>query len=186
MWELDHKEVWAPKSWCFWTVMLEETLESSLDCKGIKPVNLHFPTMSVAILSQCHSYSDPWDKVYYFSTLQMQKIRLREINNLAKFSWQNQDSMKSPKFSSPPKPNSTKWMCSTKMYWILVLCKIAKEMYTYNPWFTPVKITRKYWRERLFCIWIVITSSLAKSIVLHEKIWLSKPENFPALLQQLV
>ena len=51
MWELDHKEVWAPKSWCFWTVMLEETLESSLDCKGIKPVNLHFPTMSVAILS---------------------------------------------------------------------------------------------------------------------------------------
>ena len=39
MWELDHKECWAPKNWCFWTVMLEKTLESPLDCKEIKPVN---------------------------------------------------------------------------------------------------------------------------------------------------
>ena len=39
MWELDHKESWAPKNWCFWTVVLEKTLESSLDCKEIKPVN---------------------------------------------------------------------------------------------------------------------------------------------------
>ena len=40
MWELDHKESWAPKNWCFWTVVLEKTLESPLDCKEIKPVNL--------------------------------------------------------------------------------------------------------------------------------------------------
>ena len=39
MWELDHKESWAPKNWCFWTVMLEKTLESPLDSKEIKPVN---------------------------------------------------------------------------------------------------------------------------------------------------
>ena len=38
MWELDHKEGWAPKNWCFWTV-LEKTLESPLDCKEIKLVN---------------------------------------------------------------------------------------------------------------------------------------------------
>ena len=38
MWELDHKESWAPKNWCFWTVVLEKTVESPLDCK-IKPVN---------------------------------------------------------------------------------------------------------------------------------------------------
>ena len=37
--ELDHKEGWAPKNWCFWTVVLEKTLESPLDCKEIKPVN---------------------------------------------------------------------------------------------------------------------------------------------------
>ena len=39
MWELDHKEGWAPKNWCFWTVVLEKTLESSLDCKEIQPVH---------------------------------------------------------------------------------------------------------------------------------------------------
>ena len=39
MWELDHKEGWAPKNWCFWTVVLEKTLESPLDCKEIQPVN---------------------------------------------------------------------------------------------------------------------------------------------------
>ena len=38
MWELDYKESWVPKNWCFWTVVLEKTLESPLDCKEIKPV----------------------------------------------------------------------------------------------------------------------------------------------------
>ena len=37
-WELDYKESWAPKHWCFWTVVLEKTLESPLDCKEIQPV----------------------------------------------------------------------------------------------------------------------------------------------------
>ena len=47
MWELDCEESWAPKNWCFWTVMLEKTLESPLDCKDIQPV---------------HSEGDqPWD-----------------------------------------------------------------------------------------------------------------------------
>ena len=38
MWELDYKESWALKNWCFWIVMLEKTLESPLDCKEIQPV----------------------------------------------------------------------------------------------------------------------------------------------------
>ena len=47
MWELDCEEGWAPKNWCFWTVTLEKTLESPLDCKEIQPV---------------HSEGDqPWD-----------------------------------------------------------------------------------------------------------------------------
>ena len=47
MLELDCKESWAPKNWCFWTVVLEKTLESPLDCKEIQPV---------------HSKGDqPWD-----------------------------------------------------------------------------------------------------------------------------
>ena len=39
LWELNHKESWVPKNWCFWTVVLEKTLESSLDCKEIQPVH---------------------------------------------------------------------------------------------------------------------------------------------------
>ena len=39
MWELDHKECWTPKNWCFRTVVLEKTLESPLDCREIQPVN---------------------------------------------------------------------------------------------------------------------------------------------------
>ena len=39
MWELNYKESWVPKNWCFWTVVLEKTLESPLDCKEIQPVH---------------------------------------------------------------------------------------------------------------------------------------------------
>ena len=39
MWELNYKESWVQKNWCFWTVMLEKTLESPLDCKEIQPVH---------------------------------------------------------------------------------------------------------------------------------------------------
>ena len=39
MWELDSKESWVPKNWCFWTVVLEKTLENPLDCKEIQPVH---------------------------------------------------------------------------------------------------------------------------------------------------
>ena len=46
MWELDCEEGWALKNWCFWPVVLEKTLESSLDCKEIQPV---------------HSEDQPWD-----------------------------------------------------------------------------------------------------------------------------
>ena len=39
MWDLDYKESWVPKDWCFWTVVLEKNLESPLDCKEIQPVH---------------------------------------------------------------------------------------------------------------------------------------------------
>ena len=39
MWELDYKESWVPKNWCFWTVVLEKTLESPLDSKETQPVS---------------------------------------------------------------------------------------------------------------------------------------------------
>ena len=49
MWELNHKEGWVPKNWCFWTVVLEKTLESLLDCKEIKPVHPKRNQLSIFI-----------------------------------------------------------------------------------------------------------------------------------------
>ena len=49
MWELDHKEGWTPKHWCFWTVVLEKTLESPLDCKKIQPVHPNGNQFSIFI-----------------------------------------------------------------------------------------------------------------------------------------
>ena len=43
MWELDYKESWTPKNWCFWTVVLKKTLESSLDCKEISVLKENHP-----------------------------------------------------------------------------------------------------------------------------------------------
>ena len=64
MWELDCEEGWAPKNWCFWTVMLEKTLESPLDCKEIQPV---------------HSEGDqPWD---FFEGI-MLKLKLQYFGHL--------------------------------------------------------------------------------------------------------
>ena len=75
MWELDCEESWVQKNWCFWTVVLEKTLESPLDCKEIQPV---------------HSEGDqPWDffgrmmlklKLQYFGHL------MRRVDSLEKMS----------------------------------------------------------------------------------------------------
>ena len=67
MWELDYKEIWAPKNWCFWTMVLEKMLESHLDCKEIKPVNPkgNQPWLSIGM-------ADSKVKLQYFGHL-MQK-----------------------------------------------------------------------------------------------------------------
>ena len=56
MWELDHREGWVPKNWCFWTLMLTKTLESPLDSKEIKPVNPS--TLNIYWKHWCYSSND--------------------------------------------------------------------------------------------------------------------------------
>ena len=57
MWELDYKESWVPKNWCFWTVVLEKTLESPLDCKEIQPVHPKGNKSWILIGRTDHSFS---------------------------------------------------------------------------------------------------------------------------------
>ena len=89
MWELDCEESWVPKKWCFWTVVLEKTLESPLDCKEIQPV---------------HSKGDqPWDffgkndakaELQYFGHLMWRvdalekTLMLGEIGGMRRRGWQ--------------------------------------------------------------------------------------------------
>ena len=66
IWELDQKEIWAPKNWCFWIIVLEKTLESPLDSKEIKWVNSEgnkpwiFIGSSVQSLSSVRLFATPW------------------------------------------------------------------------------------------------------------------------------
>ena len=55
MWELDHKEGWVPKNWCFWTVLLDKTLESPLDCREIKSVNPKGNSVQFSLVQFSHS-----------------------------------------------------------------------------------------------------------------------------------
>jgi len=57
MWDLDHKESLVPKNWCFWTVVLEKTLESPLDCKEIQPVHPKGDQSWVFIGDWCWSWN---------------------------------------------------------------------------------------------------------------------------------
>ena len=57
IWELDYKESWAPKNWCFWTVVLEKTLESPLDCEEIQPVHLKGSVLNIHWKDSCWSWN---------------------------------------------------------------------------------------------------------------------------------
>ena len=60
MWELDYKESWVPQNWCFWTVVLEKTLESPLECREIKPANPKGNQSWMAIHSSTLAWQIPW------------------------------------------------------------------------------------------------------------------------------
>ena len=64
MWELDCEECWAPKNWCFWTVVLEKTLENPLDCKEIQPVHYEgdqpWISLEGLMLKLKHQYLATW------------------------------------------------------------------------------------------------------------------------------
>ena len=57
LWELDYKESWAPKSWCFWTVVLENTLKSPLEYKKIQPVNPRKSVLNIHWKDWCWSWN---------------------------------------------------------------------------------------------------------------------------------
>ena len=77
MWELGYKESWAPKNWCFWTMVLEKILESPLDCKEIQPVHPKKKQSWAAVLR--------WWRNRMGRPLSPQQIQQKNIWMLSKF-----------------------------------------------------------------------------------------------------
>ena len=107
MWELDYKESWVPKNWCFWTIMLEKTLESPLDCKEIQPVHpkgdqywvfigsadveaetpiLWLPDVKKTQMEKTQMWKDPLEKTQMLGTVERRRRRgqqrMRRLNGI--------------------------------------------------------------------------------------------------------
>ena len=92
MWELDHKESWMPKNWCICTVVLEKALESPLDCKEIKPVNLKGDQSWIFIGRSAEAETPilrPPDSKYWLigKTLMLGKIEDRRRRGWQRMRW---------------------------------------------------------------------------------------------------
>ena len=92
MWVLDHKESWALKNWCFWTVVLEKTLESPLDCMDIKPVNPKGNQswlLKGQMLNLKLQYFGPlmWRTVLFEKTLMLAKIEGGRRRGCQRMTW---------------------------------------------------------------------------------------------------
>ena len=87
--ELNHKESWARKIWCFWTIVLEKTLESLLDCKDIKPVNSKGNQLKYSLegLDWCWSSNLMWRVDSMEKTLMLGKIEGRKRRGQQRMRW---------------------------------------------------------------------------------------------------
>ena len=90
MWELDYKESWAPKDWCFWAVVLEKTLESPMDCQEIQPVHPKWDQSWVGLMLQLKlQYFGHlmWRADSFEKTLMLGKIGGRRRRGRQRMSW---------------------------------------------------------------------------------------------------
>ena len=97
MWELDYKENWALKNWCFWTVVLEKTLESPLDCKEIQSVH-----------PKGNQWADVFERHSLFPSVQFNWVQSHSHFQLFATPWiaARQASLSITNSRSPPKPMS--------------------------------------------------------------------------------
>ena len=94
MWELDHKESWVQKNWCFWIMVLEKTLESPLDCKEIQPVQPKgdqpwvFTGRTDAEAEKLQYFGHlMWGTDSFEKTLMLEKIKGRRRRGWQKMRW---------------------------------------------------------------------------------------------------
>ena len=88
MWELDHKETWVLKNWCFWIVVLEKTLESPLDGKEIKPINPEYSLEGLMLKLKFQFFGHlMWRTELFEKTLMLGKIEGRRRTGRQRMRW---------------------------------------------------------------------------------------------------
>ena len=88
MWELDYKESWAQKNWCFWSMVLEKTLESPLDCKEIQPVHPGYSLKGLMLRLRLQYFGHLMQRADSFEkTLMLGKIEGRRRRGWQQMRW---------------------------------------------------------------------------------------------------
>ena len=136
MWELDCEDSWVPKNWCFWTVVLEKTLESPLDCKEIQPVKEISPGCSLEGLMLKL-------KLQYYGHL-MQRVNSLEKTLMLggiRLGWEGDDRGKDGWMASPTRwtwvwVNSGNWWWTGRpgMLWFMGLQRVGHDWATELNW----------------------------------------------------
>ena len=110
MWELDHQEGWVLKNWCFWTVVLEKTLESPLDSKEVKPVNQRKSVLNIHWRHWCWGWSSNTlatgckESTHWKRSWCWERLRAREGHNRGQDGWM-------------PSPTQWTWVWASSGRW---------------------------------------------------------------------
>ena len=136
MWELDCEDSWVPKNWCFWTVVLEKTLESPLDCKETQPVKEISPGYSLEGLMLKL-------KLQYYGHLMQRVDSLEKTLMLGgiRLGWEGDDRGKDGWMASPTQwtwvwVNSGNWWWTGRpgMLWFMGLQRVGHDWATELNW----------------------------------------------------
>ena len=149
MWELDCEESWAPKNWCFWTVVLEKTLESPLDCKEIQPIHPKGSVLGVHWKDWCWSWNSSTLATWYEGLTHLRRPwcweRLRAGGEGDNRGWDG--------WMAPPTQWTWVWVNSGSWWWTgrlgvlqsMGLQRVGHDWATELNWI-PTKITVSYFQ----------------------------------------
>ena len=177
MWEWDYNESWAPKNLCFWTMVLEKTLESSLDCKEIRPVNPK-GNLSLIFIRRTRAEADapiPWlpnENNWFIGLIHwvqwfidsLKRLMLVKIEGRRRRGWQRTRWLDGIIDSLDMSLSKLREMVKHREAWHAVVHGVAKSQTRWNDWETTLSmITVTLDFQDLVIFWLQISTLWATS-----------------------